>query len=155
MMGVMPSEAIKSRLEAESDVTDLVTILDKWPAEPRYTGDPNGTPEAFDHGFMIPCLYVAPGQLNEHPTEGWQGVLDSFIPVYFFSPTTPSSLDATRSAIFQALHRKKLAGVLSGYGWTTWAGDGVVRVDDPFPDTETDYSRFRVTVRRDTESPEF
>ena len=151
---MMPYVAIREYLKDQPAITDLGVVLDKWPAEPNGDDDPNGTPEAFDHGFMLPCFYPAITGMVEHPTEAWQGLQDSWVPVHFFAPTT-DLLDQMRSALHDALHKRKLDGVLDGHGWTSWAGDGIVRDKDPFPDMLTDYSRFRVTVRRDTVSPDY
>jgi hypothetical protein len=153
---MMPYVAIRERLKDDPTITALGAVLDRWPAEPRYVGDPNGTPEAFQDGFMLPCFYPAISGITEHPTEAWQGINDSWVQVHFFAPIQQVDLlDNMRNALFHALHRKRLPDVLDGYGWVTWAGDGVIRDSDPFPDTITDYARFRVNVRRETPVRDF
>jgi hypothetical protein len=138
-------------------------VSDRFPKDTDDPGDPEGTPDLFDHGTPVASIYVVDGGPKPHPDSRLArlGVEVWYVPVWFYAPSDEGGkVRAMRAAVYDAL-----AANPDGTGpnwrfqteWGTpatvyWEEDGAQPLIDPaFPDTILDVSRYRVEARRRTE----
>lgn len=128
-------------------------ITDRRLKVAAYPNDPEATSAAFAYGSPTRVISVPDPPAVKHPTDARQGYSDFWPQLWYYAPADDDTgLETIREAVFAALAG---ARPITPWGIPTriaWVQDGMEPLlSSIYPNTMEDWTRYRVTTRREDE----